>query len=108
MRIKTNSLLKEAIFLAKKQGLKEIAEGLSKPTRKRIKINVGDLNKLTKNNIIITGKVLSSGELNKKMNIIAWAYSSGAKQKIKDSGSTLNSLLEILRKKDKITGEIIA
>lgn len=92
----TNDSLKKLIRslkkLSKSQNVKiwkRVAEDLSKPTRSRREVNIGDLNKHTKENetIIVPGKVLGDGELDHNVTVSAWRFSQSAKNKLKNTVS---------------------
>ena len=63
---------------------KRSAELLSKPTKSRISINISKLNKLYKEDmvLIVPGKVLGSGIIEKKISVVAMYYSESAMKKI--------------------------
>ena len=107
MRKKTNSLLVEAIFLAKKNRLDELASAISVPTRLQATVNVGKLNETKGDSAIIPGKVLSNGEVNKKIKVYALNFSDTACEKLKKAGCEAIKILDALRKGEKIRGEII-
>lgn len=67
---------------------KRVAEDLSRPTRIRRKVNLKHINRVTKDNetIIVPGKVLSYGDLNKKITIIAYQFSDASLSKIAKNG----------------------
>lgn len=96
---KTNDELVETIILAKKQ--KEwinVAEVLSGPRRKRINVSLKELNTLAKvgEKIVVPGKILSQGEITKKIEVIAFSFSEKAETKLKEAGcKTLNLIQEI-------------
>ena len=79
MQRKTNPALARAIYLAKKKNLVEIAEALSKAKRSQIKINLTSLNNSKNSKVIVPGKILSSGNINKKLEVAAFSYSGKAK-----------------------------
>ena len=71
--------------IQKKQNLwKRVASDLEKPTRQRRVVNISRIQRYAKDNetIIVPGKVLSSGEISKKVNVTALSFSDKAKQKI--------------------------
>ena len=96
---KTNSNLVETLILAKKNaGWVEVAGLLSGPRRKRINVNLNELNEFAKEGgkIVVPGKILSQGEIGKKVDVIAFAFSERAEAKLKEAGcKTLNLLEEI-------------
>ncbi len=106
---KTNSKLVETILLAKKKGLLEIAKLLSLPTRKRIKKNLEEISKEAKENeaIIVPGKVLGQGNIDKKIKIIALDFSSTAKEKLKNAKCEVLSIKKELEKNKKLEGKIL-
>ena len=84
----------------------KVAKLLSGPTRKYKKINLFTLDKLTKtgDTVVVVGKILSTGELTKKIKICALSASEKAKHKIKESKSELISILEEIKKNPKAEG----
>lgn len=94
----TNKSLKELIVNLKKlsgeQNIKiwkMVAEDLEKPTRQRRKVNIYRINKCTRDNeiAIIPGKVLSEGELKRKITIASFQFSDKAKEKINKTGKAI-------------------
>jgi len=107
MNQKTNSYLAEAIFIAKKNNLIEIARALSVSTRRQAKINLTRINEAKKDTVIIPGKVLSSGEISKKVKVYALGFSEKAKIKLKKAGCEFKNILDVLKQNKKVEGEII-
>jgi len=107
MNEKTNTYLAEAIFIAKKNNLIEIARALSISTRRQAKINLTRINEAKKDIVIIPGKVLSSGEINRKLKVYALGFSENAKIKLKKAGCEFKNILDVLKQNKKIDGEII-
>ena len=107
MNRKTNNVLAEAIFLAKKNNLIELATKLSLPVRKRIEVNLDKINKIKNETVIIPGKVLSGGEITRKCKVYAMAFSKTAEEKLKKAGCETEKLIKALRTNKKINGEII-
>ncbi|MBI4154934.1 50S ribosomal protein L18e [Candidatus Woesearchaeota archaeon] len=94
----TNPKLKALIIELQRLGRKEnvklwkrVALDLNKPTRIRREANLDKINKYTKDDEIalIPGKVLSTGELKKKIKIAAFKFSERAKEKINKAGKAL-------------------
>ena len=82
---KTNSDLVETIRLAKKnKKWLEVASLLSVPRSKMSEVNLDkiDYESKEKERILIPGKVLSQGEVNKKIRVIALGFSESAKIKL--------------------------
>ncbi len=84
---------------SKKPIFKRLAEELKKPRRQKREINISKLNRYTKegDNVIVIGKLLSSGVLDHKLNIIAFDCSSEALKKVKESKSNIILLKEWLK-----------
>ncbi|MDP1729536.1 MAG: uL15 family ribosomal protein [archaeon] len=104
---KTDPYLAEAIFLAKKSGNIELAGEIACPTKKQAKINVGRLNEVKSDTIIVPGKILSSGNLNKKLKVYALSFSKTAEEKLKKAGCEYQTILNALKKGEKLKGEIL-
>ncbi len=107
MKSKTNPEVAEAIFLAKKNNLKELANALSMPSRLQAKVNINDINKAKGDTVIVPGKVLSIGEPEKKLKVYALGFSEKAIVKLKAKGCECKTILEALKENSKIKGEII-
>ena len=106
-RKKTNkSLIDMIIFLKKNGKWKKVAEKLSGPKRKEKIINLSDLNKITKDGekVLFIGKVLSKGEINKKIIIIGLDFSSKAKEKLLKSGCKFLKIYDEALKNPKMEG----
>jgi large subunit ribosomal protein L18e len=104
---KNNPLLVETLIAAKKnEKWNEIASVLSTPRRKRINLNLEEINKNSKigESIIIPGKVLSEGDIDKKIKIIALSFSSKAKEKLIEAKCEVLSILEEIKKNPEAKG----
>ena len=107
-RKKTDSELVETINLAREKGQMEIASLLALPTRKRIKKNLYEINKEAKGEtVVIPGKVLGKGEIDKKIKIVAFSFSSSALEKLKKSKVSTATIKEELEGNKKIQGELL-
>ena len=98
---KTNMELVRTIISAKKnQKWKEVAEILSGPRKNRRNVNLEEIEKNAKDNekIVVPGKILSQGELTKKLKIIALNFSEVAKEKLKKSGCEVSSIIEEIKR----------
>ena len=84
---------------------KRIALDLEKPSRDRREVNIYKLDKYCKDNetVIVPGKVLGMGDLNKKLNVAAYNFSSQAYEKIKQKGKAL-SIPELMKENPKAKG----
>lgn len=97
---KTNSELVETIILAKKNpAWLETAGIIAGPRRKRMNINLDELEKMADKEkiIVIPGKVLSEGEFNKKIKIAALGFSDKAREKLLKSGCQIVTLIEEIK-----------
>ena len=107
---KTNPELVQTILLAKKS--KEwlaIANVLSGSRRNRIDINLEKIDEETKpgDTVVVPGKVLSLGEIDKKIRICALSFSGKAKEKLLNSKCEVVSILDEIKKNPKATGVTI-
>ena len=103
---KTNPELHKTVEVLRKRARADssnlwlrLAEDLAKPTRSRIVVNIARINKHAADGetIIVPGKVLASGELDKKITVIAWQFSGSAKKKIAEKGTAIE-LADVLNK----------
>lgn len=103
---KTNPVVKDIIAAAmKEKGWRELAQILSGSTRKYSSLNLSQISEQAKESIVvIPGKVLSSGNLSKKVSIYALSLSNSAMEKISNSKGESGSILDIIKKNPKATG----
>lgn len=107
IRKKTNPYLAETIRLALKHPKwMEIAKILSGSTRKHPSLNLKEIDEKSSigDTIIVPGKILSQGELKKRIKVSAIAISSQAKDKLKHSKSEFVHLNEEIKKNPKAEG----
>lgn len=98
---KTNPELVGAILAAKKnESWKRVAEILSSPRKNKRQENLTKINAEAKEGdvIVIPGKVLSMGELNKKIKVVALSFSKGAEDKILKANSTISTIVDEIKK----------
>ncbi|MBR9701482.1 50S ribosomal protein L18e [Candidatus Pacearchaeota archaeon] len=98
---KTNPELVKTIFAAKKhKAWFNVAEILSGPRRKKIDLNLENIDKGSKEGetIVVPGKVLSQGEITKKINVVAVSFSEKAKDKLLKSKCKVSSMLDEIKK----------
>ncbi|MBU0761326.1 MAG: 50S ribosomal protein L18e [Nanoarchaeota archaeon] len=106
-RRKTNPVLVETLQAAiKNPAWTDVAKLLSGPTRKQTSKNLFEIDKETTagDTVIIVGKVLSKGELTKKVRICALAISEKAQEKLKPTKSEIVSILKEITKNKKAEG----
>lgn len=94
-----NIELKSLIILLKKEKStfwKAVAKNLEIPTRRKRTISLSKINKLAKDKeiIVVPGKVLSQGTLEKNVKVAAYQFSEAAKTKLKSNALTIHELLK--------------
>ncbi len=97
---KTNPELVETIIACKKNNSwMNVGSLLSGSKRKRANVNLEKINKEAKEGetIIIPGKVLSDGQIDKKVNVVALGFSKDAKEKLLNSKCKVSSILEAIK-----------
>jgi large subunit ribosomal protein L18e len=74
----------------------------TKPKRARIAVNLTKLQKHAEkgDTIVVPGKILGAGMMNKSINIAAIEYSKDALQKLKKANCTILSVQEIVKKEN--------
>jgi len=87
---------------------KRVAKELERPRRARRKVNLYKIDKHTRENEIalVPGKVLSIGELTKKVTVAAYQFSDTAREKINSIGKAI-SIKELLDKNHNPKGKRI-
>ena len=79
---------------------KRVVKDLKKPSRQRRKVNVYKIDKFAREGemVIVPGKVLSVGEINKKVDVAAFQFSESAKSKIEQAKGTAITISELFEK----------
>ena len=82
---------------------KRVAQDLEKSTRRKRIVNLSKISRYSAENeiIIVPGKVLASGELDKKVTIAAYQFSEQAEEKIKQAKGTIMKIAELVKKNPK-------
>lgn len=85
---------------------KDIARRLEKPRRNWAEVNVGHLERYAKEGetIVIPGKLLGSGYIEKRITVAAASCSQMARQKIKEAGGTVKTFQDIMKENPKGSG----
>ena len=85
---------------------KRVVKDLKKPTRQRRLVNVYKINKFARDGetVLVPGKVLSVGELDKKITVAAFQYSQFAKKKIEEKQGSALTISELFKKNPKAKG----
>jgi len=97
---KTNKSLVETIIAGKKNASWEIvAHKISIPRRKRLDLNLNEIDEKSKEGdiVVVPGKVLSKGQITKKIKISALGYSESAMKKLKTSKTEFNFINEEIK-----------
>ena len=101
LRRKTNANLVKTIISAKKNAKwLEVSHLISVPRKKQVALNLDEINMAAKDNetVLVPGKVLSMGDVDKKIKIVALTFSEAAKQKLKKSKIETLSIDEEIKK----------
>lgn len=100
LKRKTGELAEIIIKLKKNKDWIPVASLISAPRRKRAELNLGKINNEISEGetVVIPGKVLSQGEIEKKARIVALAFSESAMKKIKDSKSEAVFILDEIKR----------
>jgi len=80
-----------------------VAKELARPKRRWPAINLKEID-LVKGDVLIAGKVLSAGELEKAKKIVAWAASKKAIEKINDVKGTFITIRDEIKNNPKLFG----
>ncbi len=100
-RKKTNQELVETILkAAKNEKWIDVARIISGPRRSRMSVNLDAIDEKAEEGeiILIPGKVLSQGELSKKIKIIALAFSENAREKLSKEKKEFSTIDEEIKK----------
>jgi large subunit ribosomal protein L18e len=78
---------------------KRILGDLKKPSRMRRTVNVYKIDKYAKDGetVLVPGKVLSVGELNKKVAVAAFTFSLEARKKIEEANGKILTIQELIQ-----------
>jgi large subunit ribosomal protein L18e len=76
-----------------------VAELLEKPSRRRVCVNVGKINRYAKPEeiVVVPGKVLGAGTLRKRVTVAAVSFSRTALEKIREAGGSNMFLGDLLK-----------
>jgi len=98
-----NSLINDLKKVSKEKEVniwKDVALRLEKPLRNWAEVNLDKIQRHVndKETALVPGKVLSSGNINKKITIAAWSFSDKSIEKIKKAGGQTITIKELLEK----------
>lgn len=103
----TNPLLTNTIHVLRRKARennadiwKDVANYLSSSKRRRVTVNVSQLNRYTKKGetVIVPGKLLGAGEIGHSVTVAAFSFSETARLKIRKVKGTCLPLLELAEK----------
>lgn len=104
---KNDKELVETIIAAKKnKNWFRVAEVLSGSRRKRVNVNLDEIEKNlgSEKIIVVPGKVLSQGEVSKKVKVVGFKFSERAKEKLIKKGCEITSIINEINKNPKAEG----
>ncbi len=107
VRRKRNPILVETIDIARKNDMwLEVASLLTRPKRKQINVNLDKIEENTGegDTIVVPGKVLSSGNLSKKVRIASMSFSEKARKKLEKAGCEIVQIKQEIEKNPKAEG----
>lgn len=109
----SNPLLRHACVMLERAGKtqnapiwSEASRMLSSPSRTQVEVNLGRISRIADAGqaLLVPGKVLGTGLIDKKVVVGAFAYSSSARSKIEAAGGSALSLQQFLKKFPKGSG----
>ena len=104
---KQNPVIAETILQCKKNtAWLNVGQIISGSRKNFAETNLGKIDENTKEGdiVVIPGKVLSQGEINKKIRIAALSFSETAREKLKESKSEVITILEEIKKNPSAKG----
>ena len=101
---KKNPEIVKTINLAKKNNHLDLAKKLSGPRKNYKNLNLDELNEIDGDSILVIGKILGRGEINKKIGIAALDFSDKAKEKLEKAGCDIKSIKQALDNDLKLKG----
>ena len=104
MKRKKNPELVETIMKAKKNGMwVEIAGMLSCPSRRMTNANLDEIDSKSKEGdmVVVAGKVLGSGNITKRIKLVAFSFSKSAEDKLKKAKIDYSMIKDEIEKNQK-------
>ena len=82
---------------------KDVAKRLERSNRRTAEVNLSDINRNADadETVLVPGKVLSNGDLDKKVDVVAFKFSAKAQEKIENAGGECISIDEIMQSNPK-------
>lgn len=106
-RKKTNSEIVETLNAAKKnRAWMKVAQTISSSARNYSSVNLKKIDDECKegDTVLVVGKVLGSGGMDKKLRVCALSFSESAREKLKEKKCEIVTILEEIRKNPKMEG----
>ena len=77
---------------------KDVAKRLERSNRRTAEVNLSDINRNADadETVLVPGKVLSNGDLDKKVDVVAFKFSAKAQEKIESAGGECLSIEEAM------------
>ncbi len=93
----------EDLKKTKSPAWKDVAKRLSAARRRKVEVNVGEINLYAKDGdiIVVPGVVLANGKIDKQLTVAAWRFSSAAVEKIKKAKGQPLTIEELMKKNPK-------
>ncbi len=103
---KTIRLLRKYARQHKAPVWRYVAELLERPSRRRVIVNVSKINRYAKSGeiVVVPGKVLGAGIIEKPVTVAAMAFSASAVEKIKAAGGKVMHILDLLNENPRGSG----
>ena len=102
---RSNKILRTQVVALERKGRKEkiaiwrdAARYLAAPHSTETAVNLGHLSRLGDGPVVVPGKVLGSGPIEKKLVVGAFSFSSSARRKIEAAGGEALSIEEFLKR----------
>lgn len=97
---RNDELISTIVAAKKKKAWLKVASSLATPRRIRPEFNLDEIDNLAKDGetIVIPGKVLSQGEITKKIKIVAFKFSKKAKEKLLKSKIQISGIVDEIEK----------
>ena len=88
------------LWNSKRRVWRALAKKLAKRRKDQISVNLAKINKLAKANqtVVIPGKVLALGDLDKKLLLAAFAFSNDCAEKVKKANGECISIQELMKR----------
>ncbi|MHA1720133.1 MAG: 50S ribosomal protein L18e [Promethearchaeota archaeon] len=93
-------MLARRLWKTKRPIWRDVSKRLMAPQKNRVEKNLGDISRIVKDGdiIIVPGKILANGTLDKKITIACYAISKSAAKKLDASESERISIDELVKK----------